>query len=103
LLLDELEKRKDATEAKEKALKLRIFHTIVIANYLLPTNLKLASEITTLYTRDVTKIADYDWCVVVYEYLRQIIESGKFLKGKAIHGCITVLLVIIKLVSLCRF
>jgi hypothetical protein len=70
---------------------------------MLPTNRKLASEITALYTRDVTKIVDYDLCVVVYENLRQIIKSGKFQKGKAIHGCITVLLVSIYLVSLCRF
>ncbi|RLM65718.1 hypothetical protein C2845_PM16G18820 [Panicum miliaceum] len=90
-LLKKLEDLKEATEATDKALKLGIFFLIVISNYLIPKARNLACTEVVLYTSDMTKIADYDWCTIVYEHMRHVKETYK--PGSQIAGCIIAWLV----------
>jgi hypothetical protein len=58
-LLEKLQALENATEARDKALKIRIFYLILVRNYRLPTAQNKSSKKAVFYIRDITKIADY--------------------------------------------
>jgi len=67
-----LSKLKSLKGAEAKVVRLRIFYLILISSYLVPTMQNKADKFAVYCTRDIAKIADYDWCSIVYEHLRKL-------------------------------
>jgi hypothetical protein len=97
MLLKKLADLKDATEVSDKDLKLRIFYLILISSFLLPTNTKQADQKAVWCTRDIDKIAEYDWCEFIYEHFRELISTKDYEDSRTVRGCIIALLVSIYL------
>jgi hypothetical protein len=96
MLLEKLKDLKDATEVSDKDLKLRIFYLILISNFLLPTNTRQADKKAVWCTRDIDKIAEYNWCEFIYQHFRELISTKDY-DSRTLRGCIIALLVSIYL------
>ena len=83
--------------------RLKCFFLILISKFLLPSTSKDINTEAVLYTRDINKIHEFNWCDIIYEHLRDAIQEwqekllakgvGKGKPSKTMSGCVILLLV----------
>jgi len=83
--------------------RLKCFFLILISKFLLPSTSKDINTEAVLYTRDINKIHEFNWCDIIHEHLRDAIQEwqekllakgvGKGKPSKTMSGCVILLLV----------